>query len=250
MKTNHRSLLAALAASFLLVGSALAQTDLEKAAAALKAGDLAAAETLVTPLAAAGSTDAGAFHLLSQVRTAQRRAKDAVEAAEQAVKLDAAKPDHHSQLGVALSLRMGEVNFMQMAMLSGKMKGAFEKSVALDPNHVSGLIGLARFYTNAPEIAGGSPAKAREFAQRVHALNPALGSFELGRIAEREEKFEEALQHFEAVLAARPESAGAHYSAGSVLVKLGRKDEARARFEAALKYNPQLAAAQKALAEL
>lgn len=250
MKITHRSLLAALAASVLLVASALAQTDLEKAGAAFKAGDLAAAEALVAPLAAAGSTDAGAFHLLSQVRVAQRRAKDAVEAAEQAVKLDAAQPDHHSQLGMALSLRMGEVNFMQMAMLSGKMKGAFEKSVALDPNHLAGLIGLARFYTNAPEIAGGSTAKAREFALRVQVLNPVVGAGELGRIAEREEKFDEALQHYETVLAARPASAGAHFSVGSVLAKLGRKDEARARFEAALERNPQFEAAKKALAGL
>jgi tetratricopeptide (TPR) repeat protein len=247
---NQPLLLAALAASVLLVAPVSAQTDLDQAAAALKAGDLAAAEALVTPLTAAGSTDAGAFHLLSQLRVAQRRAKEAVDAAEQAVKLDAASPDHHSQLGLALSLRMGEVNFMQMAMLSGKMKGAFEKAVALDANHIGGLIGLTRYYASAPEIAGGSTAKAREFALRVQALNAVVGAGELGRIAEREEKFEEALRHYETVLAARPASAGAHFSVGSVLAKLGRKDEARARFEAALQINPQLEPARKALAEL
>jgi tetratricopeptide (TPR) repeat protein len=247
---NPSRLLAALAASVLLSGSALAQTDLEKAAAALKAGELASAEALVTPLTAPDSGDAGAFHFLSQLRVAQRRAKEAVEAAEQAVKLDDAKAEHHSQLGLALSLRMGEVNFMQMAMMSGRMKGAFEKSIALDPNHLSGLIGLARFHTNAPEIAGGSTAKAREYAERVRALHPVLGAAEFGRIAEREENFEEALRHHETVLAARPESAGAHFSVGTALARLGRKDEARARFEAALKLNPQFEAAQKALAEL
>ena len=250
MKTTHRSLLAAFAASVLLVAAAFAQTDLEKATAALKAGAVATAESLVTPLTTAASPDAAALNLLSQVRSAQRRFKDAVDAAEQATKLAPTQPDYFTQLGIALSQRMGEVNFIQMAMMSGKMKGAFEKAVALDANHVGGLIGLTRYYTNAPEIAGGSTTKAREFAQRVAALHPFLGASELGRIAEREEKLAEALQHYEAAVAARPEAAAAHFAAGNVLVKLGRKDEARARFETVLKLAPQHGAAQKALAEL
>ncbi len=249
MKTNTQSI-AASAVSFLLAVSAFAQSDLEKAGAALRSGDPAAAEAIVLPLTGEGSTDAGAFNLLSQVRAAQGRAKDAVEAAEQAVKLEPNRADHHSQLGTALSRRIGEVNFMQMAVISMKMKGAFEKSVALDPKHVAGLIGLARFYGNAPEIAGGSKEKAREFAQRVQALHPVLGAVELAIIAEREENFAEALRLYEIVLAARPNSASAHYSAGAILAKLGRKDEARAHFEATLQTNPQHAAAQKALAEL
>ena len=247
---NTKSLRLAAFAASLSVVSAFAQTDLEKAAAALKGGDAAAAEALVAPLASATPPDAAALHLLSQVRLAQKRHKEAVEAAEAATKADPAKPDYFSHLGIALSARMGEVGFMQMAMMSGKMKAAFEKSVALDPAHVAGLIGLARFYSNAPEIAGGSPEKAKEFAERVHALNPFVGSLELGRLAEKAEDFAGALTRYEAALALRPDAAGAQVSAGKVLAKLGRKDEARARFEAALKQRPDLEAAKQALAAL
>lgn len=249
MKTKSH-LLAALAASVLLATSALAQTDLEKAATALKAGDVAAAEALVAPLAAVAPPDAAALNLLSQVRVAQRRLKEAVEAAEAATKAEPTKPEHFSQLGLALSQRMGEVGFMQMAMMSGKMKAAFEKSVELDAQHIAGLIGLTRFYSNAPEIAGGSPEKAREFAARVRALNPFLGELELARIAERAEDFPTALGHYDAALALRPEAAGVHVSAGRVLAKLDRSDDARARFEGALKLNPNHEGAKKALAEL
>ena len=107
---------------------------------------------------------------------------------------------------------MNEVNFLEMAMMSGRLKKAFEKSVARDPNHLAGLIGLARYYTNAPEIAGGSLAKAAERLQ--------------------------------------PENPGIQYACGFQLAKLGRKDEARARFEAALKLNPGHEPSKKALAEL
>ena len=48
----------------------------------------------------------------------------------------------------------------------------------------------------------------------------------------------------------RPTHAGVQAGCGRVLVKLGRKDEARARFEAALKLNSELESAKKALAEL
>lgn len=250
MKTTTVLVGAALAAFVLLAGSAFAQTDLEQAAAALKAGDVPAAEALVAPLASATPPDAAALNLLSQVRVAQKRAKEAVEAAEAATKAEPEKPEHFSQLGMALSVRMGEVGFMQMAMLSGKMKGAFEKSVALDPNHVAGLIGLARFYSNAPEIAGGSPEKAREFAARVRELNPFLGELELARLAERTDDLAGALAHYEAALALRPDAAGVHVSAGRALAKLGRKDEARTRYEAALKLNPNHEGAKKAAAEL
>lgn len=251
---SHRSLqlLAALfAASVLIVTSAFAgESALEKASAALKAGDLVTAESLVAPLAGDDSKHAAALHLLSQIRMQQKKSKEAVELAERATKLDATKPEHFSQLGVAVSMRMGEVGFMQQAMMAGKMKGAFERSIELDPNHVSGLVGLSRYFSNAPEIAGGSPAKAREFAERVRAIVPHLGESELGRLAERSENWTEALAHYDAALAARPEAPGYLVAAARVLVKLERKDEARARLEAALELSPNFDPARKALATL
>ncbi|MBI3885271.1 MAG: hypothetical protein HY302_06025 [Opitutae bacterium] len=199
---------------------------------------------------AAVGDGAPALHQLSLESSQQKRLKEAVDFAEQATKADPTKPDYFSQLGVALSLRMSELNFMQQAMTAGKMKKAFEKSVALDPNHVAGLIGLARYYTNAPEIAGGSLAKAKEFAERVQKLQPFLGESELGRIAERGEDYAGALAHYEAADKIKSGQAGTVLACGRMLAKLGQKDETRAKFEAALKINPDLEPAKTALAEL
>jgi tetratricopeptide (TPR) repeat protein len=224
MKTN---LLRAAIAALLLSTSALAQTP-----------------------AVPAPVDAAALNKQSIESLRQKKAKEAVELAEQAAKADPTKPEYFSQLGMALSMRMNEVNFIQMAGLSSKLKKAFEKSVELDPQHVPGLIGLARFYAGAPEIAGGSLAKAAEFATRVQKIDPFLGTIELARICEKDEKFAEALAHYEAAAVLKPEHAGMQNACGRMLVKLGRKDEARARFEAALKINPELEAAKKAMAEL
>jgi Flp pilus assembly protein TadD len=250
MKT-HRSLLAAFAA-FVLLTTTQAQTTapLDEARTAFKAGDLTKAESLLVPLTGPEARDAAAFHVLGQVRERQRNLPAAVAAYEQAAKLEPTKPDYFSAHGVALSQRMGELGVMQHAMTAGKMKKAFEKSVALDPKHVAGLIGLARYYTSAPEIAGGSPALAREYAGRVREIVPFLGEIELGKVDREEEKYAEALGHFEAAAKLNPNHAEAQNQAGQMLARLGRKDEARARFEAALKLNPQSESARKGLTAL
>ncbi len=206
--------------------------------------------TLAVAQTSAVSADAPALHQQSIESLQQKKAKEAVEFAEQATKADPAKPEYFSQLGVALSQRMNEVNFLQMAALSSKLKKAFEQSIALDPKHVPGLIGLTRFYSNAPEIAGGSLAKAAEFATRVQQIDPFLGTIELARISERDEKFTEALALYESAAQLKPGHAGMQNACGRILAKLGRKDEARARFEAALKITPGFEPATKALAEL
>lgn len=223
-----RSLLAATAA-LLLVGPTFAQ---------------APAATPATP------ADGAALHQQSLESVKQKNFKEAVDLAEKATKADPTKAEYFSQLGVAISQRMNEVNFMQMAALSGKMRKAFEKSIELDPNHVAGLIGLARFHTNAPEIAGGSLEKAAEYATRLQKIDPFLGAIELGNIASKDEKYTDALLHYEAAAKLKPEHAGVQTGCGRVLAKLGRNDEARVRFEAALKINPEFEPAKKALAAL
>lgn len=210
----------------------------------------AIAALILTTLAPAQTPDAAALNQLSIERLQQKDAKGAADYAEQATKADATRPEYFSQLGIALSQRMNDANFMQKAMLAGKLKKAFEKSVELDSNHIPGLIGLSRFYANAPEIAGGSLEKAAEFATRVQQLNPFLGEVELGRVAEKGESYADALTHYEAAAKLKPDNAGLQYACGQQLVRLDRRNEARARFTAALRLNPEFEAAKKALAEL
>ncbi len=206
--------------------------------------------TLAPAQSPAVPVDASALHQQSVESVKQKKFQDAVDFAERATKVDAAKPEYFSQLGIALSQRMNEVNFMQMAALSGKMKKAFEKSVALDANHVPGLIGLARFYANAPEIAGGSLEKAAEFAARLQKLDPFMGEMELGLVAEKNEQPDAALAHYEAAAKANPKSTSAPFAAGRMLTQLGQKAEARIRYETVLTLNPEHEAAKKALAGL
>ena len=249
MKTKSICLTAVIAA-LVFATTAPASTPLDDARAALKTNNLAQAEALLAPLTGADAQDPVALLTLSQVRLAQKNTLSAIELAERATKLDATKPEYFAQLGRALGQRMGEISFVQQAFLSGKLKRAFEKTVELDPHNVGGLIGLARYYTNAPEIAGGSLEKAQEFALRVQQIVPFLGEIEQGNIASHDEKFADALAHYEAAANLNPSNVEAQNQCGRMLAKLKRTTEARIRFAAALKLDPNLDSAKKALADL
>lgn len=252
---NRLIILPLFAIAVLLFSPDLAEAQtaapLADARAALQANDLTKAETLLVPLTTgAEAKDAAAFFTLGQLRERQKNLKEAVTAYEQAAKLDPTKAEYFSALAVALSQRMGEMNFMQQAMVAGKMKKAFEKSLELDPKHVAGLIGLARYYTNAPEIAGGSMEKAAQYARRVREIVPFQGEMELGLIANHDEKYTDALAHYDAAATLNPNYGYVQYLCGQLFVKLARKAEARARFESALKLDPNLQAAKTALLTL
>ncbi len=239
--------------ALLLAGAgmaAAAASPMEEARVAFEARDYERAATLLVAATGEGSTDAEAFHLLSQVRLAEKNASEAVKWSEKATKIDASRAEYFSQLGAALGTRMNEVGFMQQAMLAGKLKKAFERAVELNPNDVGGLMGLSRYYSRAPEIAGGSKVKAKELARRVRELAPFLGSMELGAIAEQEERYVEALEHYAAAAETNPAHGWAQHVCGRVLVRLGRVEEARERFRAALRNDPALDAAKEALGAL
>lgn len=229
---------------------AQATSALDAARTALKASDLNKASALLEPLTGEGVQDAEAFHLLSNVRIAQKNTKAAVELAEKATILDSTQAAYFSQLGMALGIRMSEVGFMQQAMMAGKLKQAFSKAVELDPNDLGGLMGLVRYYLQAPAIAGGSLEKAKEYAMRVQRIDPFLGALELGNVADQGENYEEALRHFETASTLRPGNATVENRCGRLLARLGRKAEARARFEGVLKINSADESAKSGLAAL
>lgn len=250
MKTKRFLLAAVLVAAASLNAEQAPADPLATAAAAFAQGDLATAEKLVAPLTQGEAARAGACALLGEIRVRQKRVKEAVELLEQAGKLDPQKPDYQSRLGSVISMRMGEVNFMQQGLLAGRMLNAFKHSIELDPNHVPGYIGLARYYENAPEIAGGSLEKAAHYAAEARKRDAFAGTVELGFIAERQDQPEAAVKLFDEALLVRPDQAWLYEETGLALVKLGRPAEARARFEKALELEPKRDSARQALTAL
>jgi tetratricopeptide (TPR) repeat protein len=120
---------------------------------------------------------------------------------------------------------------------------AFEKAIALDPNHVAARIGLSQFYLGAPGIAGGSVAKARAQGEALLALPDKRGEFQgrmvLGGIAAHESDWAEMSRQLTAaepvvaryLKAASADDLTAVFLDGEVKRELGRCAEALPRYD-------------------
>lgn len=220
------------------------------ARAALDHNQLDVAEAALAPLVAGAQPDARACFLLSQVRLRQKQTKQAIDLADQAVTADPKNPEYQSNLGMILGQRTSEVNFMQQAVLAVRMLKAFKTSVALDPKHIPGYIGLARYYTNAPAIAGGGRETAEQYARELEKLQPQLATLELANIAERFEDPARSYELYTQAAASDPRAGWIQEALGRLSEKLNRAADARTHYEKALAINPEQTGAKDALARL
>jgi tetratricopeptide (TPR) repeat protein len=232
----------------LLVPAALALASPHDEAAALIAkGQFLAAERIIEPLASVKKPDALSLYQLSQVRTGQGHSEEAIELAERAIKVDPTRPEYFSQLGLALGQQMEAT---PSEFLPERIRKAMEQSVKLDPNHVPGLLGLSQYYSASAIYDRTSLKKTLEYANRIAKIDPFQGELELGRVELLFKQHTEALKHYEKAIQLKPNDATARFCAAVALGQLGRKAEARASLETALKLNPSLKDAQSALQAL
>jgi tetratricopeptide (TPR) repeat protein len=207
---------------------------------AAREGNWALAEPALTVLAAAEPVDVEVCTTLAQRKLAAKESKEAVRLMERAAEAQPNRADLQALLGQAISQRIGEVTFIQQGMMSGKLRRAFARAVELEPNNLTGLIGLAYYHLNAPAIAGGSPAKALEYADRVTAVEPFNGALLHGEICARGEHWAEAATHYRAALALNGNQAWLQAKLGDVLKNAGQASAARQAYEAALALQPDL----------
>jgi tetratricopeptide (TPR) repeat protein len=236
------------AALVLLVAPVGAETqatpDRAVALAAAREGNWALAEPVLTVLAAAEPVDVEVCTTLAQRKLAAKESKEAVRLMERAAEAQPNRADLQALLGQAISQRIGEVTFVQQGLMSSKLRRAFARAVELEPNNLTGLIGLAYYHLNAPAIAGGSTAKALEYAGRVAAVEPFNGALLHGEISARGERWDEAATHYRAALALNGQQAWLQARLGDVLRHAGQTAEARQAYRAALALQPDLPAAR------
>lgn len=103
------------------------------------------------------------------------RFQGAIEGAEHALELDDQRAAAHFLLGQALSERIHQIPIFNQLPMARRLHQAFLRTVELDPESVEGHTALARFYSEAPPVAGGDPALAESHAERLVELDPVAG---------------------------------------------------------------------------
>jgi tetratricopeptide (TPR) repeat protein len=243
---------------------------------------------------------------------------------EKAMKLNPNSAVYVDWYGRALGNQASHASKFRLPFLARRVKAAFEKAVALDPNNLDAREDLIQYYLQAPGFLGGSKQKAREVAADIKKRNAYRGGFDYANVcvadkdfacAERElvalkqsyqdssavysqlaafyanqDQFDKAWSVIDARLQAKPDDinakfavgrtgalsgqnldraekalkeyiasppamnplppANAHFRLGMVYARQGKNDLARAEYETALKLNPNLIDAQKALEAL
>lgn len=130
--------------------------------------------------------DAAAHNLLCRAYFMIENWDRGIPECERAATLDPQSSLYQMWLGRVYGEKADRSGFLTAAALAKKSRAAFERAVTLDPKNVEARVDLGEFYAEAPPIVGGGKDKARQQAEALMPLNPAMGHWVLARIAEKE----------------------------------------------------------------
>jgi tetratricopeptide (TPR) repeat protein len=313
----NRSFFAAAIAALVLAPMVANAQSLEAGVRLFDAKKYAEAKAVFAP---AAGQNAEAAYYMGRIAVAESDDK-AVDWFDKATKMNPNSSLYFDWYGRALGDQAVHGSKWKLPFLAPKVKNAFERAVALDPNNLDAREDLMQYYIQAPGIVGGSREKARVTAIEIRKRNPYRGGFDVASVcvgdkdfacAEREmlalkasyadssqiysqlgafyanqKQFDKSFAILDERLKMKPDDmtaiygigrtgalsglqldraekalksylasppavnpiapANVHFRLGGVYEKQGRKDLARAEYETALKLNPKLEDAKKAL---
>ncbi len=155
-------------------------------------------------LAKAEPKNAEAWILLTRARLQSSQAEAAVESAEKAVKFAPNNSQSYFWLGNAYGSRVGQVGMFSQMSMAPKIRDAFEKTVALDPNNLDAREALLQYYLQAPSVVGGGKDKANAQVGEIAKRDVARGHLARAQIFMSEKNTAAALKSYEAAYAAKP----------------------------------------------
>jgi len=138
--------------------------------------------------------------MLSRTYFYMERWDDAADAAEQAAKLNPDRSDYQLWLGRTLGEKAAHVSFVRAVRLVPKIRGAFERSVELDPDNTGARTDLAEFYLEAPGFLGGGKDKAFAQADKLSSRDAAAAHWVKARAAEKEKRYGDAESEYVAAI--------------------------------------------------
>ncbi|MBY0434492.1 MAG: tetratricopeptide repeat protein [Cyclobacteriaceae bacterium] len=166
----------------------------------------------------------------------QERFEEASEYFEQAVETNDKIADYHYWLGNAYGSWAQKSNMFKQGMLAPKMKKAWESAIELDTKNIGARTSLIQYYLQAPGFMGGSVEKAKETANQIIKLNPAIGHKELGNVYFHEKNMVEAEKQYMEMVKADPSTMS---GLATFYVNQKQYDKAFTMFEDVLKKNPE-----------
>lgn len=220
----------------LLPFALLAQSSLDRAKNLWNDNKHLEASKILQSIPKSSKDYAEARYYLGRSSYDKKEYDDAIDYFEEAIEANDKNADYYNWLGDTYGTKAGDANLIQQGFMAPKMKAAWEKAVALDPQNVNARQSLIQYYLQAPSMFGGSTEKAREIANQLVKIKPAEGHRQLGLIFLNEKKQVEAEKEFIAMVKADP-----LYESGLINYYIGQNQHEKAfqRIEIALSTNPE-----------
>ena len=166
-----------------------------------------------------------AHAILGEIDFEFRAFKKALAQFERAIELAPEEADYQFLLGRTLASRVGEAFIFSKPGIAKSMRKAFEEAIRLDPQHAPARLALVSFMYRAPGLFGGSKKTAQAHLDSLKEIDGATYERAMARMALKDDRRAEALEHFRASLELRYDKRAADEFAKQ-LSKDGTWDEA------------------------
>jgi len=215
-----------------LANSAQPQALAEQVKALWQAGDIQAAQALLSPMVTKKTKDARLLALLGQTEALLNNADKAEDLLEKAVKLDSNNADYqHWYATVSCNLAASASMFSALGYAK-RCKKAYETALELAPQNPRSYIALGSFLAQAPGVAGGDKDKALQLAEQLKQIDPLQGILlQLNASDLQDDAVFNALLAKDELLTQRPET---YLQRGVAFSRADQHAKAMAMFEQAL----------------
>lgn len=168
------------------------------------------------------------------------------QAAERCVQLHPQSAPCQVAQGVVLGVEALRGGWLRGLGLLGRIRGAFEKAVALDPALFEARSHLQQLYLLVPGLAGGGRDRAEALEREIRERHPEQARLLRARLASRDKRWEEAERELTAIqlgdsLSFQNDVLQAWTTLSRQWMKANDHARARARFEALASQLPGLA---------
>ena len=224
-------------AAFLLASLAPAAAGAQSLEAGVKlfeAKRYAEAKAFFSPYA---GENAEAAYYLGRITSATNE-EHAAAWFEKAMKMDPNSSVYVEWYGRALGDEASRASKFRLPFLARKIKGAFEKAVALDPDNLDAREDLMQYYIRAPGLFGGSTQKAREIALDVRSRNAYRGGFAVASVCIADKDFACGERELLALKQNYPDSAAVYSQLAAYYADRGQFDNSFVVIDERLKTHP------------
>lgn len=218
--------------SSVLANTAEPQALAEQVKALWQAGDMQAAQTLLSPMVTKKTKEAQLLALLGQTEALLNNADKAEDLLEKAVKIDSNNADYQHWYATISCNQASSASMLSALGYAKRCKKAYEAALKLAPDNPRSYIALGSFLAQAPGIAGGDKDKALQLAEQLKQIDPLQGALlQLNASDLQDDAVFNALLAKDELLTQRPET---YLQRGVVFSRADQHTKAMAMFEQAL----------------